>query len=410
MTATPHVRARVSFFKEEEDMGRRRGQRSGHLREHHGSWLLTYRVYDVSGKSQRETVTIGPADGPGKFTEKQAERVAWDHYLSKVDQVAQAPRTLMKVSEFWEQKYKPSALMKLKKGTREQYFSLYANWIGPVIGNKRLATLESSDIESCVTRCLEAGMSSATAKAIRKVSSAIFTKAKKMKIASGDNPASLAEIPEAKPVREKVALTVPQMRNVLDLLTEPVRTMALTAVLTSMNVAELCGLRWRHVNLSPEWVTFNGEGLAPFTIAVRQHFSRGEVGSLKTGTRKRNIPMPESLVEALAKLKARHAYVGLDDVVFCSRRGTPISGNNVGKRILSKMAETIGVSRLGWHNFRYTHATLTQAVGMNSRDRQDLMGHGALEMTQRYTAQDSARLRSGLEQVAGLLQSKVVVQ
>jgi integrase len=401
---------RVSFLRGDNELSRRRGQRNGWLRPEHGSWLLTYRVYDQTGRGHRETVTIGPCDGGGKLTEKQAERFAWDHYLSKVDQIAMQPRALMTVAEFWEKHYKPSALLRLKKTTREQYFSLYGKWIAPMIGRKRLAVLEPGDVESVIAHSIEGGMSPATARHIRKVISAVYTKAKKLRIASGDNPASLADLPQPEPVRQKIALSADQMRTVLSMLQEPVRSMALTAVLTSMNVSELCGLRWKHVNLTPEWVTLADESLPPFTVAVRQHFSRGEVGSLKTGNRKRIVPLPDVLVTALARLKARPKFVGADDVVFCSRRGTPISENNTRKRVLNPMAEGLGVSRLTWHVFRYSHATFTQAAEMSAKDRQALMGHGAMDQTDRYTLDDWDRMRAGLGKVAGMISGGERVQ
>ena len=394
---------RLQSFLAGEDMGRRRGQRAGWLRPEHGSWLLTYRVYEPTGRSHRETVTIGPAEGKSKLTEKQAERFAWDHYLSKVDQVAQQPRSLMSIGEFWEKHYKPAALLKLKKTTREQYFSLYARWIEPVIARKRLAILEPGDVEQVIARAVSEGMSPATAKHIRKVISAIYTKAKKLRIASGDNPASLADVPAPEPVRQKVALSADQMSQLLGMLQEPVRTMSLTAVLTSMNISELCGLRWKHVNITPEWTTLENDAIPPFTLAVRQHFSRGEIGSLKTGNRKRDVPLPALLVSALASLKQRATFTGPEDVVFCSRRGTPISENNTRRRVLNPMAKILGVTRLSWHVFRYSHATFTEKIGMSAKDRQSLMGHGALDQTDRYTAEDHERMRGGLEKIAGMI-------
>ena len=65
-----------------EDFMRRRGQKKGYLRSESGSWLLTYRLYDLVGESARETVTIGPSEGRGRLTQKQAETVAWNVYLS----------------------------------------------------------------------------------------------------------------------------------------------------------------------------------------------------------------------------------------------------------------------------------------------------------------------------------------
>src|SRR5207248_6953117 len=63
----------------DENMARRRGQRDGWLHEKNGTWLLTYRVYRWDAEKRksvpaRPTVSIGPAEGPGKLTRKQAER------------------------------------------------------------------------------------------------------------------------------------------------------------------------------------------------------------------------------------------------------------------------------------------------------------------------------------------------
>lgn len=398
---------RVSFLKGDQDMGRRRGQRSGHLREHHGSWLLTYRVYDTAGKSQRETVTIGPAEGPGKFTEKQAERVAWDHYLSKVDQVAQQPRALTKVCDFWKANYKAHADLNLKKGTREQYTSLYNLWIEPVIGNKRLATLEPSHVRMCLARAKEANMSPSTLKHIRKVISAIYTVAKSDRVASGDNPATIKKGGPTPLVRPHVALSAEQVATLLGLLEEPVRTMVYTAIMTSMNVAELCGLRWKHVNLTTQFARFDGEGLGGYRIAVREHFSRGEFGTLKATKRTRFIELTQETVDQLVAHKDRAKKAGPDDIVFASRAGTPLNGNNIGKRILSPLAETLKVSSLGWHTFRHTHATFTAEVEMNEKDRQETLGHANAEMTALYTDQNSLKLRESkrdkLAKIGGLI-------
>jgi len=160
------------------------------------------------------------------LTEKQAERFAWDHYLSKVDQIAQQPRALMSIGDFWDKYFKPAAQIRLKKTTRNQYFSLYRQWIQPIIARKRLATLEVTDVEQVIALAIQGdppgtpgrrkGVSPATARHIRKVISAIYTRAKKLRIASGDNPAGLADAPAPERVREKIALSAKQMQSVLD--------------------------------------------------------------------------------------------------------------------------------------------------------------------------------------------------
>lgn len=380
-------------------MARRRRQNKGYLRPEHGSWLLTYRVYPESGKPFRETVTIGPAIGCGKLTEKQAERFAWDHYLSKVDQSVQHPKSLMTFGEFWETRYKQHAQLKLKKTTREQYFSLYLRWIRPLLEKKRLASIGVDEVEQAIASAIEGGKSTATARHVRKVVSAVFTRAKKLQFFFGDNPAQISEPPAIVAVRPPKSLSFDQVRSVIQSLSSPENAMCLTAVVTSMNAAELCGLQWRWCNLTPEWTTTDGEGIPPFTIAVRNHYSRGELGSLKTTSRRRNIPVPDLVVAELAKLKVGNPNASPDSFVFASRGGKPISENNTRRRKLVPIGTKMGVGNIGWHTLRHSHATFTEQLGMAASDRQALMGHGSIEMTDRYTHEDLRRIRTGLSKM-----------
>lgn len=396
-----------SFLKREDLMARRRGQRKGWLRPESGSWLLTYRVYDDEGNSNRETVTIGPSDNPGRLTEKQAERFAWDHYLSKVDEIARQPKSLITIDQFWEAKYKQHCELKLKKTTREQYFSLYRKWIRPQLGDVRLAVLAVDHVESAMANALRSGKSTASAWHIRKVLSAIFSRAKKLDFVRGDNPAQMADAPEAKIVRPKIALTPDQCRAVLAALPFQIQCMVLTAVLGSMNAAELCGLTWKHVNLSGGFSQLEDEMIPAYEIAVRQHFTLGEYTSVKTGSRKRNIPMSEDLVAALSALRRRPKFNAPDDVVFASRNGTPVSRGNIHRRVLKPLAAQLGITRLGWHVFRYTHATLTKTVRMPDHERQGLMGHSSLNQTDRYTMEEREHIRSGIRRVSELIASNV---
>ena len=63
------------------------------------------------------------------------------------------------------------------------------------------------------------------------------------------------------------------------------------AILTSMNIAEICGLQWKRVNLTDGFVTVDGESLPPLSIAVRRQWYRGEYGAVKAKGRRRNLPI-----------------------------------------------------------------------------------------------------------------------
>lgn len=402
MTYPLHAGAMLSL--KESDMARRRGQRTGWLRSDHGSWLLTYRLYDQWGGSRRETVTIGPAEGRGKLTEKQAERAAWSNYLSKADQIATKPKSTMSLEQFWKEKYWPQAELRLKKSTRGQYSSHWAKWIQPRLGHFSLAMISPDHVEMLLADVRAAGRSTETIRHVRKVLSAILRRARRLQYISGDNPAGLVELPDAAPVRKAYALTQDQALAILKTpMPERYRGMIWAALLTGMNAAELCGIKWGYVNLDGSPLRYEGETIQPLHVAVRWQWYRGEYGTLKTGERKRDIPLSGPMVDLLKTMRRRGRWTKPEDPVFAARNGKPLDEHNIQRRHLSPIGKKMGLSHLGWHTFRHTFETWLERSGAAVADRQALLGHGSVEMMDRYTHEDRARMIASVEGVAGQL-------
>jgi len=391
--------------KEVNDMSRRRGQRTGWLREKSGSWLLTYRLYDQWGTAKKETVTVGPATGPGKLSQRQAERLAWDQYLSKVDQISIRPKSTMSVLQFWETKYWPSAQLRLKKSTRIQYGALFNKWIRDRIGKLPLAMVSMDHVEALLSESKAGGLAPASVRHVRKVVSAIFTRAKKAQYVTGDNPAGLVDLPDPTPVRKPYALEPGQASQVLrGEMPEPYREMAMAALLTGMNASELCGLTWGYVNLTAEYKTYNGETIPPFMIAVREHWYRGERGTLKNSeTRPRNLPVCGQLLSLLREMSRRPDHVAPTSPVFAARNGKPLDEHNVARRYLNPIGKSMGLPYLGWHIFRHTYSTWLERAGAAAADRMALMGHASMDMTDRYTHDDRKRIQRSAEMVGQML-------
>ena len=388
-----------------DNMARRRGQRNGYLRAHHGSWLLSYRIYQWNSETQtsepgRRTVTIGPAEGRDKLTEKQAMRFASEHFLKPLDDTILRPRSILTMEQFWTQSYAPHKILRksLKLAARMQYTSLWRCWIQPILGDVKLCELEPRHAQMLVDRILAAGKSTKTANSTRIVGSSIFTYAKVMRAAAGDNPFSLVEMPESVPVRVPRALDWQQVLKLLPLLPDVVREMVLCAVLLSMNVSELRGLKWKHINLSLDWHTLEGQDVVPpMMLAVREHYYYRERGTLKTKNRKRNLPIPEMLHRALVGLSAHSRFNAPDDPVFANQAGKPLSDNNVAKRVFAKLPADL--NWVTWHMFRHTHATFSKMLGASGQDRRALTGHGSYEMLDHYTHADNERAREIVQEM-----------
>jgi ATP-dependent helicase/nuclease subunit A len=389
------------------DMARRRGRQKGTLKVEGPSWMgywnETVRAVDGSESWHKFSRAIGPKD----WTRKKAQREFDEAILYKLDTATQCPQSLATVTEFVERKYKPDVLRGLKPNTQIQYRSLLARHILPAVGAKRLRDVRREHVQSLVWAKVDARLSSRTVAHIRKVVSAVFDYAITINYFSGDNPASHLRMPERRDVRAKTAYTYDQAQRLLEFLDSPEREMVLTALCTSMNVAELCGLRWRYVNLTDQFSLVDGDAIPPFRAAVRWNFTAGQFGSVKTGNRNRTVPLPQMVVEALRALKESSAFSGLNDSVFTSRNGTPIDGNNVRNRAFKRAGDKLGF-HVNWHAFRHTAATWAEAAGMVMSDRVALMGHGGARMTQYYTHEDLNRQSASVEKMAEGLRSKVI--
>lgn len=228
------------------------------------------------------------------------------------------------------------------------------------IGEMRLRDVSTEDCQRLVSAALSRGYSVQYALHIRNCISAIFEHAESKDWFSGRNPARRVKFPENVPAPQN-ALTFDQLRAVAASLDPLTRTMAVCASLTSMNVAEMCGLKWKYVNLSGAWKTVDGESLRPWTMAVRWQWTLGQLGTVKTHKRRRFVVIPELLAGYLSVLQSRGELTGLEGFVF-TVTGKPVDSKNLLRRRLKPIGKALGL-RVGWHTFRRTFDTLADQVG-----------------------------------------------
>jgi len=343
-------------------------------------------------------VHLGPSGGLGKLTEKEARRLGWENFLSKLDAGVSAPHSAVTIGSFIEQRFLPDHVELLKRSGRSHYESMLKHVL-PALGKLRLKDTTAADIQKLISSMLAEDYSVQTVKHVRTTVSAIFTHAKRLGWHTGDNPAKLVRLPEM--VRKQShALSFDQAIATLEALRTPAREMVLFAILTSMNIAEVCGLQWKRVNLTEQFTTVDGESLPPLTIAVRAQWYRGEYGSVKAKSRRRNLPVPGALRGVLAKMKERKKFTGPDDPVFAARTGRPVDEHNIARRHLKPAGITLAMPWLSWHCFRRTHTTLAHELGMAFTDRMAMMGHSEARMTALYTGDDLQRRRTVLDRMA----------
>jgi integrase len=351
-------------------------------------WWADIIQSDGSFGRKRESTILGFVS---EINRRQAMKAA-EELLRPLNLGKITPFSNILFREFLEKSFIPNVFPILKLSTRKRYRFAIDKHLLPAFGEQRLCDIGTLNIQSFVIQKMDGGLGWEAVNHFRNLLSKIFATAKKWGYFPGDNPAAGVELPEKKAVREKYALTARQISELLKLLREPYRTMALFAILTGLRVGEILGLRWKDVN-------FNASELR-----VNQRCYRGDIDTPKTKRSRRTLPLPESCVELLRRFHAQSKPKDEDAFVFHTSNGTPYSDTNILHRELKPAGQKIGAPWLSWHAFRRTHATLLQLAGGSAKDAQEQLGHSKLSTTlEIYTLPVPAHQREAVENLSRLV-------
>jgi integrase len=245
---------------------------------------------------------------------------------------------------------------------------------------------------------------------VRNTLSAIFRHAKRMQAYSGDIPTEGVRLPPLVHA-EKRPLTWVQVQAVAAVIgypdpaeerkkgsapVDPVKCAAdnlqlgalvRVLALTGLRIGEAMGLRWKHVDFE--------KGV----VRVRENFTRGQYGTLKTARSRRDVPLHSLAIAELTKLQ-HSSICNLELPVFAGRTsGKPLDQHNIAARFLKPAGKRAGCPWVSWHVLRHTAATLAHGVGLSIEQRQKVLGHAGAEMTIRYTHPELEAVRKQLEQI-----------
>ncbi len=245
----------------------------------------------------------------------------------------------------------------------------------PYIDSLALCEINPAAIQGLIAAALKNGYSIQTATHIRNVVRAIFSHAIRTGSYLGPNPAALVNLPPMSR-KETPILTFAQLKSLLGVMRYPEREFALFAMLTDMNVAEICGLQWKYLNLSNLPRTIDQEFVPPKVIAVRNQSYRGEVSEV-VGKRRRFVRISDSLGSVLRGLRNRRQLSRHQDFVFASRNGTPIHPENIAARRLKSTGKSLDMPWLTWAVFQRSRSAVQAEVGEGFHEQLEKIGFRA---------------------------------
>ncbi len=397
-------------------MARSRGKQRGTVRIEGKSWVGYWKEWVADptdpamkrGKWQQRSRRLCES----RLIKKTAQKILDSEVLDGLSRYVAHPGAAVTLTQFWESKYLPLRLATKAKNTRIQYASMMKNH---VIGTKeKPRLLRNTPLRDCKLDVLQAlinerkqaGLSWQTREHIKHVIQAVLDYAMELEyLPDGRNPASRVDCGTKERVNKNVAYSTADSQRILAALKEKSLreyTSVLLGMLTTMGQAELLGLHWRHVNMSASFVMVEDEAIPPFRAAVRYDWTCGELRPVKRAKRRRFVPLPLQIVEALATWRAQSQFTEPDHPVFCNLTGGYLDGHNIANRVLRPIAKALGM-KVNWHSFRHTAVTQSETVTMTGSDRQALAGHANASMTAHYTHEDLARQGDSVQRMADAL-------
>ena len=343
------------------NMARRRGTQKGYVHKQGKMWYVAYRedALDESGKivRVRRNPPVCSAKGVSK---REAQRIADEEILNRVNSTSQRPASMMTVRQFVDARFRGDVVKTKKHAGQLHYEYILDKHVLPALGDKRLRDVTHDDVQTLINLKRDSGLSSQTVIHIRNVANRVFKYAKTTKAFYGELPTEDIEMAE-KVTKEAHAMDFEMAFGLLESL-EGISFVAyaivLLSVTTSMNIAELLGLRRKRVNLSQDPIMLGDRSLDGRSIAVRENFYRGVFGTVKKKSRKRDLPIPKAVLPVLQELMDGTKFKGSDDLLFCTDKGTPLDEKNLMNRTIKPAAKKLGMPWMGWRVFRHTHSTL----------------------------------------------------
>jgi integrase len=298
-------------------------------------------------------------------TRREAQQLL-DDLLRKANSGEHRPQAVVTFRTFVEDRWKPDVYPTLKFSSKKFYDNMVDTHLMPVFGNTQLRLISKDSVQSFLTAKAQGDSSWKTVKHIRTVFGSILEAAVRDELLAS-NPVRRTRLPRRGPVDEKSPIEMETVKELIEKLAEPSRSIAALLARTGLRIGELLALRWQDIDLQDGF------------LSVRQTVYEGHFDEPKTKQSKRRIPLGTQCVEILAAFKRTDATPST--LVFSARNGSPLSRRNLLNRQLKPAAKALKLSGVNWHWFRHAHATLLDSTGAAVGTTQALLGHSSSEIT-----------------------------
>jgi integrase len=347
-----------------------------------GKRLQEYHTFDRKGDAERELARI-------------------QHHSAQGTYVRPSRETLSQYLDGWLE----GATRDLRASTKRNYEDAFLP-VRERLGDRYLQSITKADIEGLVTWMLTAGRrrggkagTGLSARSVRltlgRLTAALELAVEEGKLAR--NPARYVKPPKHEP-RERETWSAAEVRAFLAVADVDRLAACWRLSLYGLRRGEVCGLRWRDVDLKAATLTVReARVLANYEVIVEPPKSRRGL---------RTLPLDDVLVGALKALKARQAAERLAAGPGYERTGY-VAADELGRPVhpewftdeFHRVSDRAKVRRIRLHEGRHTTNSLMAAAGVPDHIRAAWCGHTVAVNVATYTharPEDLAAARDAL--------------
>ena len=333
------------------------------------------------------------ADGSAKYSsvysrsyKEVCEKLAEKKSESR-QECCKCSSTFAEIAAKWCDNIKKS----VKESTYVNYITKLDKHVLPAFGNWKYDKLTKQHFVDFVEKKLKSQLSPKYVSDILSVVKSI-TKYARQTFNYADR-AETVTVPKNKHAAERPVLTEHQQNTLTaHLLNLPTLTNVgvLLSLYTGIRIGELCALKWSDIDLEKRILTVN-RTMQRIKDLSGNSKTKIYIGTPKSRSSLRQIPLPDFLAEILREVKAND-----DDYVLTGKKlfAEPRTMQYRFAAILKKLK----LPKVNFHALRHTFATGCIALGFDAKTLSEILGHSSVEITlNRYVHSSMERKRACMD-------------
>ena len=383
-----------------------------------GRWGGTIWYMDESGERKRKCFS---GTTKQEVNKKMTEYI--ENFNNEIETSIEANKTLKDSMTSWLQVFKfPS----VERTTYDRYECTAENQIYPLIGNKVVGNITAADIKKVLNNWMNEGSAYTTVKKVHNILNEYFRYLTQQELINKNpmNSAPMIKKSNFYAIQEKEDL--PTSETITVFTSDEIEKLKLEAnkkyktgkklyrqagayilmLNTGLRAGEMLGVlnsdidlerRVLHVKRGVKVVN-KRDGVERFDGSTEV-----KVGKLKSTTSKRDIPLNNTAIKMIQKLRQEY-YFGEDSPLICDEHGN-YTKPDVFRRRYHRLLEGAGIESKGLHSLRHTFATnLVNGVkqpdgtikALTVKQVADLLGHSTTQVTEMYYVKKDTSILNGI--------------